>query len=184
MSVPATYDHSETPQVAHTMDDLERERLGTLLEAALALPPEERARFLEDSCGPDIALREELTSLLAGCDPSAGYFDGLAHDVVPALAAAVLVEQESGGALTRGDVVTHYEVVELIGGGMGVVYKARDLKLGRTVALKSQPPDRDSTRKRVPRQRWIIPTSVRSTKLARPSPAGCSSRWLGTRAER
>ena len=81
-----------------------------------------------------------------------------------------------------GSTLLHYRIVEKLGeGGMGVVYKADDTQLDRTVAIKVLPPNKttvssDSYAKLKRRARLIIRTSSLSTTFVRTA-TWTSSSW-------
>ena len=70
----------------------------------------------------------------------------------PAVATAAPMVSETGSSVLTGRRLGVYQVHERIGvGGMGEVYRARDTKLGRDVALKVLPPDVSADRDRLAR---------------------------------
>ncbi len=105
-----------------------------LYHQAQARPPgTARAAFLAEACADDAGLRREVEALLESAPTAAGFLDGGA---MAAVAAGL-----AGPGLRPGQRLGAYAVGERIGaGGMGEVYRARDTRLGRDVAIKILPP--------------------------------------------
>ena len=105
-------------------------RVEQLFHDARERPPDQRGAFLAQACDGDPALQHEVESLLAQEEGS------LLRDGVQALA-----RRMTGGS-REGTRLGPYVLGPLIGeGGMGEVYRARDARLDREVAIKLLPAD-------------------------------------------
>jgi len=116
------------------MDPKRSERVEEVYYAAIVRAPGERAAFLDAACSGDDALRREVEALLAQEGAASRFLAAPAAE-----AAARLLSQNLGSSIV-GRQLGPYRVTDLLGaGGMGEVYRARDTKLGRDVAIKVLP---------------------------------------------
>jgi eukaryotic-like serine/threonine-protein kinase len=130
------------------------QQVRAMLAGALERAPADRAAFL-DQVSSEPSLRREVESLLAHEKEAERFLEA------PALEVAAKMLGNSGlGQSLIGAQIGSYQVLSLLGaGGMGEVYKARDIRLDRIVAIKVLPAhlaDRADLRERFEREAKTI----------------------------
>jgi len=105
-------------------------RIESLFHESLEMQPPARSAFLDEHCGADRQLRDEIEELLKEAEATT---DPIRQCVAEG------VQDLGGGAITLlpGTALRHYQIVSLLArGGMGHVYLAEDVALKRKVAMK------------------------------------------------
>ena len=114
---------------------------GLFLVALGKATGDEREAFLDEACGDDNERRMRIVALLRAYDDAGSFLERPVSGVgiTQSLDLSFLEESDDPGLLGK---LGQYEVYELIGrGGMGMVFRARDPKLNRVVAIKVLAPE-------------------------------------------
>ena len=116
------------------MADVNWQKVREIFDAALLVEPAQRRKFVRRQCEGQTGLCAEVESLLESFDGAENFLEK------PAIAEVAGQLLRSEAQFSNGELLNHYEIIELIGeGGMGEVYLAQDTKLGEYTIRAGDP---------------------------------------------
>ena len=110
------------------------QRIKEIFQSAQERPPAERFEFLNQVCGDDPLIREEVEALLTADESNADFLSAPAYEFAAGMLSG---EANEPAEFAAGQKVGRYTILCPLGaGGMGQIYLANDAQLGRKIALK------------------------------------------------